>query len=160
MKKLIFIFLSFIFIFSVGMNAQKGRLIKAHVLHKVRAKKIIRRTAIVLIAARKQVIQNKNFTGDLARAVRHQHYARLLYMSGKYARAIHQSRRARQLAFITITSNKGTINKEWELGPDENADDGSKTADAELDKELPDDKVTDQDLINSELTDIDLSDND
>ncbi|MBC7865271.1 MAG: hypothetical protein IAF38_20010 [Bacteroidia bacterium] len=149
---------------SVNMEAQKmrrgGRVAGKHIRNKVVAKKVIRRTALVLIRAHKLTKENKNYTGKLAMAVRHQRYARILYRKGNFARAIHQSRLSRRLAFLAIQANKGTVAKDEQLGADDNSDDKTNPTDAELEKELPADTVTDQELINSELSDIDLDDND
>lgn len=120
------------------------------------AHRAIRRTAVVLIYAHKQVKENKVYTGNLARAVRHQRYARFLFHKGKYVRAIHHTRRARQLAFLAINANKGSVNKDWELSKEENE---GAPADKELEKELPKDSegLTDEQLILSELSDVDLA---
>jgi hypothetical protein len=122
---------------------------------RVVAHRAIRKTAAVIIHAHKQVKQNKVYTGNLARAVRHQRYARWLFHQGKYVRAIHHTRRARQLAFLAINANKGSVNKEWEPGKDESQ---GAVDDKELEKELPKDTegLTDEQLILQELTEIDL----
>jgi len=122
---------------------------------RMHAHRAIRKTAVVLVYAHKQVKQNKVYTGNLARSVRHQRYARFLFRKGKYARAIHHTRRARQLAFLAINANKGTINKEWEPAKEDTA---GAPEDKELEKELPKDSenLTDEQLILQELTDVDL----
>lgn len=119
------------------------------------AHRAIRKTAVVIVHAHKQVRQNKVYTGNLARAVRHQRHARWLFHHGKYVRAIHHTRRARQLAFLAINANKGSVNKEWEPGKDESQ---GKVDDKDLEKELPKETeaLTDEQLILQELTDIDL----
>jgi hypothetical protein len=127
-------------------------------LVKLKTKKVIRRTAIVVNYAHKMVKQNKVYTGNLAKSVRHQRYARFLYRNGKYARAIHHSRRARQLAFLAIQANKGTTQKEWELTKDEAPDDGT-VSDAELEKELPGEELKEEDLINALDADVDIAEN-
>lgn len=119
------------------------------------AHRAVRKTAAVIHHAHKQVKQNKVYTGNLARAVRHQRHARFLYRQGKYRRAIHHTRRARQLAFLAISANKGTVQKDWQPAKDESQ---GKVDDKELEKELPKDSegLTDEQLILQELTDIDL----
>lgn len=130
---------------------------------RVHAKRVIRRTAIVIHHAHKQVKENKNYTGDLARAIAHQRYARKLYFDGKYLRAMHQSRRARQLAILSIKANKGTepagsANEK----EDEDIMNSEQVSDADLDKELdekmPGYSTKDEDFVNAALTEIDLSD--
>lgn len=119
------------------------------------AHRAVRKTAAVIHHAHKHVKENKVYTGNLARAVRHQRHARFLYRQGKYARAIHHTRRARQLAFLAISANKGAIKKDWQPGTNESH---GAADDKELEKELPKDSegLTDEQLILQELTDIDL----
>lgn len=130
---------------------------------KVHARRVIRRTAIVIRHAQTCVRENKNYTGDLARSIAHQRYARKLYFDGKYLRAMHQSRRARQLAVLSIKANKGT---EPANAANEKEDDdimNSETvSDAELDTELnnnmPGYSTKDEDFVNAALSEIDLGD--
>lgn len=151
MKSSRFILLAsaFMLLLSSFSFAQRGKRVHAH--------RAIRRTAVVLVYAHKQVKENKVYTGNLARAVRHQRFARFLFHKGKYFRAIHHTRRARQLAFLAINANKGSVNKEWELSKEDN--EGAPSDDKELEKELPKDSegLTDEQLILSELSDIDLA---
>jgi hypothetical protein len=127
---------------------------------RIAARKCIRRTAVVLVHANNKLKENKVYTGNMARAVRHQRYARFLFRKGKFIRAIHQSRRSRQLAFLVIQANKGTVNKEWELTQEEKPAGGP--SDAELEKELPPDteNLSDEKVANSDLKDVDLDDKD
>lgn len=123
---------------------------------RIAAKKCIRRTTVVMMHAHKLLKENKVYTGNMSKSVRHQRYARFLFRKGKFVRAIHQSRRARQLAFLVISANKGTANKDWELTSEENP--AGAPTDAELEKELPADKdnMTDEKLANEDLKDIDV----
>lgn len=127
---------------------------------RIAARKCIRRTAVVLVHANNKLKENKVYTGNMARAVRHQRYARFLFRQGKFLRAIHQSRRARQLAFLVIQANKGNVNKDWELTQEEKPANGP--SDAELEKELPADteNLTDEKIASSDLKDVDLDDKD
>lgn len=121
------------------------------------ARRAIRKTATVIIYTQKQVKENKVYTGNLARAVRHQRYARFLFRQGKYGRAVHHTRRARRLAFLAIQANKGAVQADWQPTTEENANPASDT---DLDKELPKDNenLTDEQVILQELNDIDLED--
>lgn len=130
---------------------------------KVHARRVIRRTAIVIQHAQKKVKENKVYTGNLARSVAHQRYARKLYLQGRYLRAMHHSRRARQLAILAIKANKGTetadmtYNKEdEEIMNSEPVSD--KELDDELDKEMPNQPTKDEDFVDAVLTEIDISD--
>jgi hypothetical protein len=124
--------------------------------NQVTAKRCIRRTAVVLKKAQAQVKENKNYTGKLALAVRHQRLARKYYKNRSYGKAIQQSRLSRRLAFAAIKDNKGTVDAKDDFNTDENVP--AKTpSDEELTKELPEEKITDQELITDELTEIDLT---
>lgn len=133
----------------------------AKVNNKIRAKRVIRRTAAVIVKAHKLTKENKVYTGNLAKAVRHQRYAKHLYKKGNFVRAIHQSRLARKYAFLAIKANKGTVDKKDDFDKEDTAGNDKEPNEEELVKELPQDNatVTDQDLINEEISDIDLSDN-
>src|ERR1043166_4800561 len=85
--------------YSQKKNNKPGQKIAAH--------RVIRKTAFVIGIAYKKVKENKVYTGNLARAIRHQKYARILYRKGMYFRAMHQSRRARYFALLAIKANKG-----------------------------------------------------
>ena len=151
LKFLLVIFLIPAFAFALGPKPNK-----------ISAKKVIRRTAIVILHAHKKVKEGKVYTGNLARAIAHQKFARKLYREGKYARAIHQSRRARRLAILAIKANKGGDIAEMKDSKGEEALGSGSPSDDELDKEvltaMPNEPVKDEDVINSE-PDVDLGDN-
>ncbi len=130
---------------------------------KVHARRVIRRTAHVILMAQTKVKENKNYTGDLARAIAHQRLARKLYFQGKFLKAMHQSRRARYFAIQAIQANKGTETADMKLDPeDEGVMNDTPASDADLDKELnadsPGYSQKDQDFVDAALSDIDLSD--
>lgn len=151
MKRILFVFF-LLFGLSAALFAQPAK--------RIAARKCIKRTSLVMMHAHKKLKENKVCSGNMARSVRHQRYARILFRQGKFVRAIHQSRRARQLAFLVIQANKGTVNKEWELTQEEKP--AGAPSDEELEKELPPDtdNLTDEKLIDSDLKDIDLNDKD
>lgn len=146
-----------------GPRARRNHPVAAHRADKLHAKRVLRRTAIVIRHAQTCVRDNKNYTGDLAKSVAHQRFARKLYFEGKYLRAMHQSRRARQLAILSIKANKGTepagAANEKE---DEEIMNSETVTDAELDTELdtymPGYSTKDEDFVNAALEEIDLSD--
>ena len=142
------IVLALIMMIGLSSFAQPGQ--------RIAAKKCIRRTTVVMMHAHKKLKENKVYTGNMAKSVRHQRYARFLFRQGKFLRAIHQSRRARQLAFFVIQANKGTVEKGWELNKEENP--AGAPTDAELEKELPADteNTTDEKLAGEDLKDIDV----
>ena len=109
---------------SESASAQRGPRARANtraVRHadKVHARRVIRRTAYVILEAQKKVKENKVYTGNLARAIAHQRYARRLYLQGNYLRAMHQSRRARRLAILAIQANNGTETADMKEDPED-----------------------------------------
>jgi len=165
--RLLFLFLA---ITAIGVSAAEAqprpRAKKAAVrkANKVHARRVIRRTAFVIHRTHKAVKENKVYTGNLARAVAHQRYARRLYARGMFLRAMHQSRLARRFAFAALSANKGAqtadmnFDKEDEAIMNENPVD-DKELQAELDKEMPGYSTKDEDFIDKEIGDIDLAEN-
>jgi|ERR1051326_7593828 hypothetical protein len=130
--------------------SQEGMMVKRQ-----QAKRVLRRTAVVILVAHKKVKEGKVYTGDLARAIAHQHFAIKLFREGKYFCAIHQSRRARMLAIMAIKANKGeeTAEMKYEKEDEEAMKKGPKDEelDKEVAKELPAEAAAkDEDVIKSE----------
>jgi hypothetical protein len=135
---------------------------------RVKSKRVLRRTAVVMLAAHADLKRGKVYTGDFARAVRHQRYAVFLWRRGFYVRAIHHSRRARMLAINVIQANKGTVQPGFKMDKDENALSKNTPADTQLDNDLktdtefnknsPTTSEKDEDFVNIMVDDIDLSD--
>ncbi len=129
------------------------------VAKKIHAHRVIRRTAVVIIHAHKKVKETKNYTGDLARAIAHQKFARKLYRRGMYLRAIHHSRLARLYAIKSIKANKGTDPAEASFTPEEEELMKSGPSEAELTqellKEMPGEPTKDEDVVNT-APDVDL----
>jgi hypothetical protein len=128
---------------------------------KIRTRKYIHRTSVVLMYAHNQLKKGQNYTGDLAKAVAHQRYARKLFVTGNFQRAIYHSRRARLLAFASVEANKGSVNREWEFNKEEASATQAAAipADQELDQALMADNPAltfdDRALVSQELKDID-----
>lgn len=122
---------------------------------KNRAEKVIKRNFPVLMHARKTVRKGKNYTGDFAKAVAHQRYARKMYNRNRYMLAIHHGRRARVLAFKSIEANNGKPKKGWEFTSDESGGDYSPPDD-ELDAALGQTEFNDEKEASSELDTEDL----
>ncbi len=126
---------------------------------KEQSKRVIRRTAAVIFAAHKKVKEGKVYTGNLARAISHQKFARKLHRNGKYFRAIHHSRRARHLAIMAIKANKGAESPDMKYSKDDESAMKGGPSDDDLDKELvkemPGESMKDEDVIAAD-PDVDL----
>jgi hypothetical protein len=122
---------------------------------KMAARHMIRRTAVVIRAAHRQVREHKVYTGDLARAVAHQKFARRLFGDGEYVRAMHQTRWARALAVRAIVANKGAEPPEAALTPEEMSETANGPSEEQLTGELkaamPSEPEKDEALININL---------
>ena len=114
-----------------SLTAFAGPMVK-----KEQAKRILRRTAVVILVAHKKVKEGKVYTGNLARAIAHQKFALKLYREGKYFRAIHHSRRAKFLAMLAIKANKGAETSEMKYSKEDEGAIKGGPSDEELDKEI------------------------
>ncbi len=132
---------------------------KKQAVKKLQAKRVIRRTAVVIRIAHKKVKEGKVYTGNLAKSIAHQKFARKLYRSAKFYRAIHQSRRAKQLAILAIKANKGQETNDMRFSKeDEDAmkgDPSDEELDKELQNEMPGESMKDEEVLNSE-PDVDI----
>ena len=171
----------FSLLFNQEINAQhhhpraKRTQVRANVRHhqvrkidNVRALRVIRRTNLTIRHAQKMVYANKVYTGDFSKAVHHQRYAKILLRRGRSHRAMLHSRLARQFAFQAIKHNKGVVSDDLSFTEEENeifGDDNIKNE--ELEKELKteqpdlifdDSKVSDKELTELEVLDMDPSD--
>lgn len=148
------------------IRPNRGRAAASPAL-RVKSKRVLRRTAMVLMAAHNDLKTGKVYTGNFARAVKHQRYARFLWKRGFFVRAIHQSRRARILALSVINANKGAIKTDYNFDKDESALMKNAPSDSSLDDEMSKDKdfqqaypgqsAKDEDFL-GEVGDIDLTD--
>jgi hypothetical protein len=133
--------------FAQKMKKGPGMTPKADKIH---ARKVLHRTAVVILHAHKLVKQNKNYTGDLGKSIGHQRYAKKLFAQGKYQRAIHQSRLARLFAIKAIKANKGSDIDECKFTPEEQ----------ELMKNPPSEKELEDELIKNDPSNGKLKDQD
>ena len=131
--------------------------------HQVHARRVVHRTAAILLAAQKKIKEGKVYTGNFARAIAHQRFARKLYIQGNFMRSMHHSRRARRLALLAIQANHGqeTADMAYER-EDEKIMNDNPVSDADLDNELiremPGYSIKDEDFVDAALTEIDLQD--
>jgi hypothetical protein len=100
------------------------------------ARAIIHRTVGVIVEAQNAVARGRVYTGDLSASIAHQHLAVRLFRQGQNEGAIHQSMRARNLAFAAIRANKAEIRAEWQFDDRERGYLGRAPAEADLDGEV------------------------
>lgn len=122
----------------VSVHASTGKLMAGPKANKAVAHRVLKKTAYVIMIAHKKVKEGKNYTGDLAKAIAHQKYAKKLYAQGKYLKAIHHSRRARALAVKAIIANGGSETSEMKFSKEDEDVFAANPApsDVELDKEM------------------------
>lgn len=152
MKKMKIILLALLSI-SALLQAQPRR-------ERVIAKRVLKKTAFVIVVAHKKVKENKNFTGDLSKAVAHQRFAKKLFIAGRYKRAVHQSRLARAYAIRAIKANKGVESADLAYAKEDEELLNNAPTDAELENELlkeePNQQLKDEDLIKTDKVDVDV----
>ena len=135
----------------------------AQIRLRLKTNRVLKRTAVVILAAHHQLKINRHFTGNFARSVAHQRFARRQYALGNFRRAIFHSRRARLLALTVLRDNKGALKKEYEFSAEENPPPAKDNpTDAQLDEQLtkdnPNQTFMDEDLVDKILDDIDVED--
>ncbi len=129
---------------------------------KTHARKAIRKTAIVIRNAQLKVKANKNYTGDLSRAIAHQRFARKMYIKGMYVKALRHTRAARIFARKAIKANKGSDIAEANFTPEEEELMKDSPSDQELMDEIVREEakpVIDDSKFANEASDIDLGEN-
>lgn len=150
MKKYLLTLLLF---FGVGV-------VNAQPLMRLKARSVLHRTAIAIYGAKKELQADKHYTGNFARAVAHQRFARRMFLRRNFLRAIHQSRLARRFAFALMKENNRPIPAEWEFTSEENdiAKDENMSDDdlyREMKSSNNDVKLDDEELLNADLSDLD-----
>ncbi|HEY6163229.1 MAG TPA: hypothetical protein VI112_18520 [Bacteroidia bacterium] len=160
LNKTLLVLLAALFMVPFAAAAQPVRKVMGE---KMASRRVLIKTGFVIHHAYKLVKENKVYTGNLARAIAHQKYARQLYREGKYFRAMHQSRRARYFALLAIKANKGNESDDMKYSPeDEKMMTKNAPRDADLDKEMqtamPNAPTKDEAVIDTE-PDVDLKDN-
>lgn len=125
------------------------------IANRMMARHMIKKTAVVMGIAYKQVREHKVYTGDLARAVGHQRFAKFLFHKGEYLRAMHQTRWARHLAVKAIIANNGREPAQAALSAEEQSLTAKGPSEEQLTKELtasmPSEPMKDEALINGKL---------
>lgn len=115
----------------------------------------LERTNKALIAAHSALKKSKVFKGNYALAVRHQQYAKKLYIQRRYRNAVFHSRRARILALEAIRDNSGKSVPETSFTKNENEMMGSSfPKNSDLDRAIAMDgrsKIEEKDLLDEDL---------
>lgn len=95
-------------------NDRREKQVRIAKVEKREARKVLKRTTSVMVAAQKTVKRHKVYTGDLARAYQHQKFAKTLFANGEYERSVRQSLRARQLAYMAMQANKTRYKEDYD----------------------------------------------
>ena len=109
--------------------------------------------------AHMSVKRGKVYTGNLAKAVRNQRYAKKLFTNGNYLKAIQFSRRARLFALEAIKANKVKPTSDATLTPEEEKLAGTMPSDQAMNEELAKEnveEVKEEDLVNNNNLGVDV----
>lgn len=124
----------------------------------VQAQKVLKRTHFVILKAHQAVKKNKNYTGDLARAVAHQKQAKKLFAMKNPRKAILHSKRARMFAFKVLQVNKANtdVDQSYQFNKEETDLAGVEEDAVTLDKELGQSSFDDKTVTDKEMTEIEV----
>ncbi|MCS6823098.1 MAG: hypothetical protein NZ529_02295 [Cytophagaceae bacterium] len=126
-------------------------------IYKAKAKAAIAKTNRAIYVALKAVKTNKVYSGNLGKAIKHQRYAKKLYINGEYAKSFYHTRRARMLAREALKANRGTANLDFNESAEEKEFAKDSPSDGESDamanQEYPS-EIKDEDIVN--MTNLDL----
>lgn len=169
--------LTLMFVFIGTLNAQnrpvrpqpvKSHAVKGHPQSMQNAKnqsmahaqKVLKRTHFVIVKAKTAVAKNKNYTGDLSKAVAHQKQAKKMFAMKNPHRAIQHSKAARMYAFKSLQANKadGDVNQSYQFNKEENALAGPEDNSLNLEKELEQTTFDDKMVTDKEMTEMEVLD--
>ncbi len=88
---------------------------------KAQTKQFLTRTNKAITTAHSAIKRGKVYNGDYVNALRHQQFAKKMYIRNQYQKAIYHSKKARSLAFKTITDNSARIPSECGITKEEKA---------------------------------------
>lgn len=150
--------LLFLFVAFTTMNM----IAEAQPAMRMKARNVIRKTGVVIHKAQHIVKKHGAYTGNLAKSIAHQRYAKKLFLRGNFLRSIHQSLHARKLALLAIKANRQPVLTEWEFDKDEQTYSRTSPSDellqSEMKKEMPGASEKDEEYLEDLLKDIDESD--
>jgi hypothetical protein len=110
--------------------------VREHRDRRIIARDMIKRTAFVIRVARRDVNEHRVYTGDLARAIAHQKFAKSLFYDGEYLKAMYQTKWARHLAAKAIIANRGEVPPQANLTSEELSLTANGPSGEQLDREL------------------------
>ena len=122
------------------------------------AQKVLKRTHFVIVKAKMAVAKNKNYSGDLAKAVAHQKQAKKLFAMKNSHRAILHSRQARMYAFKSLEANKasGDVDQSYQFNKEENTLAGPEDKSLNLEKDLEQTTFDDKMVTDKEMTEMEV----
>ncbi|MFH2142813.1 MAG: hypothetical protein ABIJ97_10340 [Bacteroidota bacterium] len=82
-----------------------------------KSKNVINKTSNAIFEAQLAVKEGKNYTGDLATAIRHQKFAQKLYSEKEFIKAAEHSLYARKHAVAACKANNRIVKPEYEKQP-------------------------------------------
>jgi hypothetical protein len=88
---------------------------------KAQTKQFLTRTNKAITTAHSAIKRGKVHKGDYVNALRHQQFAKKMYIRNQFQKAIYHSKKARSLAFKTITDNGARIPSECGITKEEKA---------------------------------------
>jgi hypothetical protein len=139
-------------LFTGGLSARPEMKSESH--------RMLKRTSSVVLLAQQSLKSGKTYTGDFAKAVAHQRFAKKLYLRRNYAGAAHHSKVSRTLAFRVIQANRGTVAQEWELDAGETALLEGSLSDSVLEEELmktnSDVNLREDEVVTESLSDLEM----
>lgn len=140
----------------VLLSAAIMPVLAARPMERIHARQVIKRSALVIIAAQKAARTGHEYAG-LGKSVAHQKFARRLFREGFYFRAITHSLRARTIAVNVIRRNKAEVIKEATLDKIEKIYAQKCPPDKELDREVENDAEKDEPAVDINIdVDIDI----
>jgi len=92
---------------------------------KAQAKQFLTRTNKAITSAHAAIKKGKVYNGNYVNALRHQQFAKKMYIRNLFQKAIYHSKKARSLAFKTITENGSRIPSDCIITAEEKAMIGS-----------------------------------
>ena len=152
-----------------AVHPKKTKVVAKHHVknaYHTKAINVLKRTNHVIVYARRSVVKNKVYSGDLSKAIYHQKLAKKLMNLKKTNKAMQHSRIAREYAFKSIRANKERVDGTYNFTEEEYEVMGKNISNEELERELKesnpsvifkDEKISDEDMTDLEVLSTDPS---